>query len=160
MKNDRSNSRFLLELHFLANIFLGKKFRQKMALKASKMNKRAIFTSFSLILAPKTALELIFAVACRIQCFVRKVSYDIKNLSASFEAPIYGWKRLHPIIFFFVQFCKISKWMSNFIKWMQNLFPFSRNGSSTASYRHLKEIHNFDLERAKTVKQWQYNERI
>ena len=68
---------FYWDFIFLANIFLGKKIRKKLALRGSKMNKRAIFTSFSLILAPKTALELIFAAACRIQCFVRKVSYDV-----------------------------------------------------------------------------------
>ena len=48
-----------------------------MALRASKMNKRAIFTTFSLFLALKTALEFIFLAGRRIQCFIRKVSYDV-----------------------------------------------------------------------------------
>ena len=68
---------FFLEPHFFSEHFFGKKIWKKLALRGSKMNKRAIFTSFSLILAPKTALELIFAAACRIQCFVRKVSNNV-----------------------------------------------------------------------------------
>ena len=68
VKNDPSDSRFFLELHFLLKI-LGN-IRKKMALRASKMNKRAIFTTFSLFLALKTALEFIFLAGW-------KVSYDV-----------------------------------------------------------------------------------
>ena len=48
-----------------------------MALRASKMNKKAIFTTFSLIWALKTALDFIFPIGRRTQYFVRKVSYNI-----------------------------------------------------------------------------------
>ena len=44
-----------------------------------KMNKKAIFTTFSLILALKTALELIFPAGRRTHCFARKVSYDLQS---------------------------------------------------------------------------------
>ena len=50
--------------------FVGKKNWNKLALRASKMNKRAIFTTFSLFLALKTALEFIFLAGW-------KVSYDV-----------------------------------------------------------------------------------
>ena len=48
-----------------------------MALRASKINIRAIFTIFSIVMALKPALEPIFAAGCLVQSFVSKVRYDI-----------------------------------------------------------------------------------
>ena len=63
-----------------------------MALRASKMNKKAILTIFSLIWALKTALELIFPVGRRTQYFVRKVSYNV----LSSEIMLMGWVQAGP----------------------------------------------------------------
>ena len=69
-----------------------------------------------------------------------KATYDTTALNRAFGGSVWGqnwWpqKAVWPIL-------PYSGWKLGSIskKWMQNLFRFGRNGSSTASWRRLKEL--------------------